>query len=342
MIELESMYQIGISNGEDVRKINVSEIHRMEPNLTIDEVKAGLYSPNEYVVDPFLLPLSNLYTALEYECKLVTNCKVHKTERVSKEGLTFWNISTEIKSNKYQAATETLSFYAKMVINCAGNYSDETHRLLNKEGKDMFDITPAKGEYVVFTSLSPKHEYQLANGMVNCIPSKTFAGSYMFRSVYGNFVVGPTKITQESKTDRACKEERIELLKNYAEKHFSCLRQQDEKDCLLETYSGLRPQDLKNPDYNIIFDNNNTWATVGAIRSTGLTASRAIAQFVAQKMYPNYSDVSKLKDIEMPQPIMTEDGKWRIGEYIFSPTHPLSKLGGNGAPKLRRIIRSAL
>ena len=73
--------------------------------------------------------------------------------------------------------------------------------------------------YIILTS-SPSIVTPLTNGMVNCIPSKTFAGPYMFSSIYDYFVVGPTKITQESKTDRTCDEKSIEFLKNYAIKHL--------------------------------------------------------------------------------------------------------------------------
>ena len=74
------MYNIGKENGEDLRKITVTEIQRMEPNLHTGGIKQGLYSPNEYVIDPFLLPLSNLYTALELGCELLTKCKVVATQ----------------------------------------------------------------------------------------------------------------------------------------------------------------------------------------------------------------------------------------------------------------------
>lgn len=320
--ELESMYQIGRINGEDVRKIDVSEIQRMEPNLKTDDVKAGLYSPNEYTIDPFLLPLSNLYSALHYGCKLFTNCKVVQAQFVSDDDSTHWKVSAEMKCNEFQKK-EKRQFSSKVVINCAGNYSDEADKLFCR-AKDTFDITPAKGEYIAYTSLYSAED-RVANGMVNCIPTKSFAGPYTFRSVYGNFVVGPTKITQESKTDRTCKNESIKFLENYAKERFPCLK--DEPQCLFETYAGLRPQNLKNADYDIRFDTKNMWATLGAIRSTGLSASRAIAQYAAQKLYDDYNHITKLKDVVMPPPAATKDGKWKVGKYVFLPTHKLSELG---------------
>ena len=331
------MYNIGKENGEDIRKIEVSQIQQMEPNLNTDGIKEGLYSPNEYVIDPFLLPLSNLYTALELGCELITKCKVVDAQWLNDNERTSWKVFTERNTTEMKE-TGKRQFYAKVVINCAGNYSDETDRLFEK-GQNTFDITPAKGEFIVLTSL-PSIVNPLTNGMVNCIPSKTFAGPYMFSSVYDHFVVGPTKITQESKTDRTCNKKNIEFLKSYAKKHFPCL--QVENGYLFETYSGLRPQDLKNADYDIKFDPKSKWATVGAIRSTGLTASRAIAQYVVKTLYAEYSHLPKLNEIEMPSPIVMTNGTWKIGKYVFKPTHKLSQLRSKQFSDINNATRSSL
>ena len=332
------MYNIGKANGEDIRKIEVTEIQRMEPNLKTDGIKQGLYSPNEYVIDPFLLPLSNLYTALELGSDLITKCKVVDAEWLDDNENAYWKVLTDSKTTEFKEIAKQRHFLAKVVINCAGNYSDETDRLF-ESSKNTFDITPAKGEFIVLTS-SPSIVNPLTNGMVNCIPSKTFAGPYMFSSVYNHFVVGPTKITQESKTDRTCNEKSIEFLKSYAIKHFPCLRVQT--GYLFETYSGLRPQDLKNVDYDIKFDPKSRWATVGAIRSTGLTASRAIAQYVIKTIYAEYSHLPKLKEIEMPSPIIMKNGTWKIGNYVFKPTHKLSQLRMKQCSDINNETRSSL
>ena len=45
---------------------------------------------------------------------------------------------------------------------------------------------------------------------------------------------------------------------------------------IIATYSGLRPRSKENNDYQIRFNDEKTFATLGAIRSTGLTASRGV------------------------------------------------------------------
>lgn len=59
--------------------------------------------------------------------------------------------------------------------------------------------------------------------MVAPLPSKTTAGVYVFSSLYGNVVVGPTNEYQESKTDRSCNPETQMKLKNYATDLFPIL-----------------------------------------------------------------------------------------------------------------------
>ena len=44
------------ANGEDVRIIGKQELMKLEPNLSItDQAVGAFYSPEEFVVDPFLL-----------------------------------------------------------------------------------------------------------------------------------------------------------------------------------------------------------------------------------------------------------------------------------------------
>ena len=65
------------------------------------------------------------------------------------------------------------------------------------------------------------------------------------------------------------------------------------------------------------------WVTLGAIRSTGLTASRAIAKYTVQKLYPNYNLLPKLRDVEMPPPISSKNGRmWKVGKYVCDFPRP--------------------
>ena len=59
LIEYEA---IAKANGEDVRIIGKSQLQKLEPNFElVNEAIAALYSPEEYVVDPFLLRMFSLF-----------------------------------------------------------------------------------------------------------------------------------------------------------------------------------------------------------------------------------------------------------------------------------------
>ena len=87
---IQDYHAKGLANGEDVKLIDREELMRIEPNLEMAGVLGALYSPEEYVVDPYLLPLSNLYVALHYGCGLETKCVV---KNVSHDPSTnFWKV----------------------------------------------------------------------------------------------------------------------------------------------------------------------------------------------------------------------------------------------------------
>jgi L-2-hydroxyglutarate oxidase LhgO len=69
--ELKRLEGLGLANGESVRIIDRDELGKLEPDLCLDEVDSALFSPEEFVVDSYLLPLSNLVPIQENEALLV-------------------------------------------------------------------------------------------------------------------------------------------------------------------------------------------------------------------------------------------------------------------------------
>lgn len=315
-------------NGEDVRIITPEQLRLLEPDLEVaSEAKAALYSPEEYVVDAYLMALSNLYVALFHGCQLETRCRVIHVEKDSN----LWKVSAEKRNNSEEAGKLSQAFFlAKKVINCGGNYSDELDSLVPRtiDETPPFTIEPARGEYLVYEE--DHHESKGPRGMVTEVPTKDYAGLYIFKSVYGHYVVGPTNIPQESKEDRGCSVDNVAKLESHIFKFFPGLKRHK----LVAVYSGLRPRALESLDYQIRFNHDKSWATLGAIRSTGLTASRAIAEYCAKNMFANYETMARKPDVVMPLPkIEGGQGLIRVGDFTFRPTHKLSQLGLTPKPK---------
>ena len=138
-------------------------------------------------------------------------------------------------------------------------------------------------------------------------------------------VVGPTNIVQESKEDNNCSIESLTMMENHFYKSFPGLKGLK----IVATYAGLRPNSPQSKDYIIRFNEEKNFATLGAIRSTGLTGSRAIAQYCAQNIFPDdYDKMPRKADVVMPAPKLCPDGtNVEVGIWKFKPCHKLSELG---------------
>eukprot|EP00004_Rigifila_ramosa_P024651 TRINITY_DN7212_c0_g1_i1.p1 TRINITY_DN7212_c0_g1~~TRINITY_DN7212_c0_g1_i1.p1 ORF type:complete len:422 (+),score=50.64 TRINITY_DN7212_c0_g1_i1:140-1405(+) len=308
---LQELKSLGAANGEVVDIISPAEVERREPGLCIEGVVGALYSPDEYVVDSFLLALSNLYVALHHGCTLRTSAPVHSATR--RDGL--WLLLLE--------RNELLR--ARCVVNCAGNFSSEVDAILRNglgqtsAAQPSFTIRPAKGEFLVLTSPVAPNPVG-PQSMVLVVPKPTYAGPYVYPSAYGHVVVGPTHAPQDSKSDRSCDPARMEALRAHLVRLFPHMAEAP----ILGSFSGLRPACVESADYQIHIDSQSRWATIGAIRSTGLTASRALAEHIANELFPG---PQQRGDVPMPPPKFFSDGTVAVGSLRFRVMHPLTQLG---------------
>ncbi len=230
----------------------------------------------------------------------------------SRDGI--WHIATSLVGGEKKV------WKARKLLNCGGNYSDQIHSLMFKTSP--FNIRPARGSFVAIRN----DQDDKIRHMVVMAPSKVTAGPYIFTSAYGNaLVVGPTHREQSSKTDRVATEDETRKLISHGKTLFPKVF--EENGVRTSTFVGLRPS-CQHRDYQIFVDKTREVATVGAIRSTGLTASRAIAQYVAEELWGSSTEPAEPADaVVMPKPQVSRPGHIMVGEYEFKVTHPLSKLG---------------
>ena len=57
---------------------------------------------------------------------------------------------------------------------------------------------------------------------------------------------------------------------------------------------------------------------------------------------PSEIYIPKLKEIEMPSPIIMKNGTWKIGKYVFKPTHKLAQLRKMQSSDINNKTRSSL
>ena len=158
------------------------------------------------------------------------------------------------------------------MINAAGLFSDQVHRMA---GYDGITVTPRRGELIVFDKLSRP----LVNHVLLPVPTATTKGVLIAPTVFGNVMLGPTAVDVEHKDDTGSTAEGIAYLRRLGRRIMPALLEHE----VTAIYVGLRAA-IEHDDYQIVVDAGNGYACAGGIRSTGLTASMAIAEHLRDEL----------------------------------------------------------
>lgn len=195
-------------------------------------------------------------------------------------------------------------------VNAAGLYADEVARLV---GDDSFEIYPRKGEFFVFEL----PDGQTLDRIILPVPTKRTKGVLVFPTLDGKVVAGPTAVDLDDKEDWSVRTEAREEILAKAVQQFPALEGLEP----IASYAGLRPAGR---DCNYVIgrsEKNGRLINVAAIRSTGLTASLGIADYVAG-MLPELG--VSVGDLRPPTPAAAapQDGPWwqRTARYRSQPS----------------------
>ena len=108
------------------------------------------------------------------------------------------------------------------------------------------------------------------------MPTERTKGVLLTRTVFGNLLLGPTAEDQDDRIHAACEEAVLRRIIAEGEAMLPDLAGQT----VTATFAALRPA-TEHRDYVLKVDAENGWITVGGIRSTGLSASLGIGEWVA-------------------------------------------------------------
>jgi glycerol-3-phosphate dehydrogenase len=208
--------------------------------------------PDEGLICPFTTPLAFATEAVLAGCELRTRTALMAVERLAGEG--------------FGLQTTRGPLTTRRLVNAAGLRSDEVDRLLGRRG---FTVTPRRGELIVFDKLARP----LVEHIVLAVPTKVSKGVLVSPTVFGNVMVGPTADDIEGKDDTASTEAGLAYLREEAGRIVPALLGHE----VTAVYVGLRAA-TEHTDFQIAFEDG--YACVGGIRSTGLSASMAIAEHV--------------------------------------------------------------
>jgi L-2-hydroxyglutarate oxidase len=173
-VQLENLYQRGQENGLDgLKKLSLEEMREHEPHVIGVE---GMWVPQTGIVD-YRAVAAKLAQGIQAK-----GCEMHLGEKVTNitKGLTYSIVETS------KAVYE-----AKLIINCAGLYSDQVAQWTQKEPLDV-RIVPFRGEYF---KLRKEKEYLVKN-LIYPVPDPNFPflGVHFTRMMRGGVEAGPNAV----------------------------------------------------------------------------------------------------------------------------------------------------
>ena len=253
-VEFAGIVERSHANGyRAIRELDRDELYRREPKLGLGALGA-LEVPDEALICPFTTPLAFATEAVLAGCELRRDTSVTGIERLAGGGF------------RVEAGGGSLT--ARHLVNAAGLRSDEIDRLL---GYERFTVTPRRGELIVFDKLTRP----LVRHIVLAVPTAVSKGVLVSPTVFGNVMVGPTAEDVPSKADTSSTAAGLDYLVAETDRILPALLEFD----VTAVYVGLRAA-TEHADFQIAFEDG--YACVGGIRSTGLSASMAIAEHVRQ------------------------------------------------------------
>lgn len=253
---IEELYERGCRNGvKGLEILEKDELRGKEPNISDDAICA-LYAPTGAIICPYELAVAAIGNAMDNGVELKLNFPV---------------LSIESKDGIYEIASENEKIETGFVINAAGLFADEIAKMA---GDGSFKIHPRKGEYI----LLDKECGSLVTHTVFRTPSKMGKGILVSPTVDNNLLLGPTSVDMEDKDDKATTAEGFaKIIKESAENVNGIMLNKS-----ITSFCGLRA--VGDSGDFIINSPKKGFINVAGIESPGLSASPAIAEYVADML----------------------------------------------------------
>jgi len=253
LANLPKLQAKAVENGyKDSVIISAADVYAREPHLGVGALGA-LHVPGEWIIDPWTPIVA-----------FATQAKLAGTDVILNTAVT-----GVTKGDHNVLHTTGGDIAARYVINAAGLYSDEIDGVF---GIKDFTVVARRGELMVFDKLSRT----LISHIILPVPSSMGKGVLVSPTVFGNIMLGPTAQNLDDKTDSGSSEDGLKFLREKGQKIAPELLDEE----ITAIYAGLRAS-TEHSDFQIHSHPDN-YITVGGIRSTGLTASMAIAEHVKE------------------------------------------------------------
>ncbi|OIJ99997.1 FAD/NAD(P)-binding oxidoreductase [Streptomyces sp. MUSC 14] len=256
-------------NGYDAtRLLSADEVYAREPHLGPGALGA-LHVPGESIVCPWTTTLAYATQAVRAGVHLHLNTQV---ETVGRGGC-------------HRLRTSRGTLRARRLVNAAGLHADTLDRLL---GHEDFTVTPRRGQLLVHDKLARP----LVRHILLPVPTALGKGVLVAPTVHGNVLLGPTAEDLDDKRATGSTADGLAALREQGRRILPGLLDEE----VTAVYAGLRAATGRE-DYRIAAHPEQGYVTVGGIRSTGLTASLAIAAHVTGLLADTGLDLGAVRDL---------------------------------------------
>ncbi|MFV0132491.1 FAD-dependent oxidoreductase [Streptomyces sp. HMX87] len=235
------------------RLLAPGDLYAREPHLGPGALGA-LHVPGESIVCPWTTTLAYATQAVRAGVDLHLGCPVG---------------DVRADEDTHLLHTPRGALRTRWLVNAAGLHADTLDARL---GLHDFTVTPRRGQLIVHD----KAARPLVRHILLPVPTALGKGVLVAPTVHGNVLVGPTAEDLDDKTATGSTAEGIALLRARGRRVLPALADEE----VTAVYAGLRAA-TGHDDYRIAAHPERAYVTVGGIRSTGLTASLAIADHVA-------------------------------------------------------------
>ncbi|HHX69090.1 MAG TPA: NAD(P)/FAD-dependent oxidoreductase [Gallicola sp.] len=251
---LKKLEENGIKNGlNDLKIVNRKEIQKMESNIN-ENFQYALFCEGAGICSPFEFTIALMENAIDNGIQLFLNEEV---------------INIEKKNDYFNVVTNDAEYRSRILINSAGLGAE---KIANMLGDFSFNLKFRSGQYFVFD----KSEGEKINKVLFQMPTKLGKGILVSKTVYGNLIIGPDALDENTANLNTDSDRLKEIYKKSL-----LVTDKININKIIRTFSGLRA--ISNNDDFIIEESSiKNFINVAGIQSPGLTSSPAIAEYIVE------------------------------------------------------------
>lgn len=263
--KLEELLQNGINNGvKDLRIVGKNELRELEPHIS-DEFNYALFCGTAGITEPWMVAIAS-----------AMNVAANGGEVVAGEEVIGGKINEGRVTEVFLSSGRKIE--ADLVINAAGLFYEKVASAFNV---NVPPVHLRKGEYI----LLDKKASELVNMIIFPLPTAAGKGKLVVPTVDGGVLLGPTSVElpEFSPEDVSTTDSGLTSVRESGEYLIPGI---DNAKWFIKSFAGLRPETVQKDFYIKRAEELANFITVGAMRSPGLTAAPAIAEFVVSMIVP--------------------------------------------------------